>query len=82
MKFAVVPNLEGEGPFYLWANYIGLRPLTGGDPYFLLAFFESPIGETYLCSLLKVLITKSQCEGRTRYPFTVIKRGRNISYRA
>lgn len=53
MKFAVVPDLEGKGPFYLSANFIGLRPLPGVDPHFLLAFFESPIGESYIRSLRK-----------------------------
>lgn len=53
MKFAVVPNLEGKGPYYLSANFIGLRPLPGVDPHFLLAFFESPIGESYIRSLRK-----------------------------
>lgn len=53
MKFAVVPDLEGKGPFYLSANFIGLRPLPGVDPNFLLAFFESPIGESYIRSLRK-----------------------------
>ncbi|MEO2256062.1 N-6 DNA methylase [Paenibacillus amylolyticus] len=53
MKFAVVPDLEGKGQFYLSANFIGLRPLPGVDPHFLLAFFESPIGESYIRSLRK-----------------------------
>lgn len=53
MKFAVVPDLRGKGPFYISANFIGLRPLPGVDPHFLLAFFESPIGESYIRSLRK-----------------------------
>ncbi|MDL1164162.1 N-6 DNA methylase, partial [Yersinia pestis] len=53
MKFAVVPELTGKGPFYLSANFIGLRPLPEVDPHFLLAFFESPIGESYIRSLRK-----------------------------
>ncbi|MGO0063867.1 N-6 DNA methylase [Brevibacillus fluminis] len=53
MKFAVVPDLEGDEPFYLSANFIGLRPLPGVNPYFLLAFFESPIGESYIRALRK-----------------------------
>lgn len=53
IKFAEVPDLEGKGPFYLSANFIGLRPLPGVDPHFLLAFFESPIGESYIRSLRK-----------------------------
>ncbi|MEC0235677.1 N-6 DNA methylase [Paenibacillus kribbensis] len=53
MKFTVVPDLEENGPFYLSANFIGLRPLPEVDPHFLLAFFESPIGESYIRSLRK-----------------------------
>ncbi|WP_270406942.1 N-6 DNA methylase [Paenibacillus timonensis] len=53
IKFAVVPDLEGSEPYYLSANFIGLRPLPGVDPNFLLAFFESPIGESYIRALRK-----------------------------
>lgn len=53
MKFVVVPDLAGRGPFYLSANFIGLQPFAGVDPYFLLTFFESPIGESYIRSLRK-----------------------------
>ncbi|NHN34373.1 N-6 DNA methylase [Paenibacillus agricola] len=53
MKFAVVSELEEDDSYYLSANFIGLRPLPGVNPYFLLAFFESPIGESYIRSLRK-----------------------------
>ncbi|UVI31006.1 hypothetical protein [Paenibacillus spongiae] len=34
-------------------NFIGLRPFPGVDPYSLFAFFESPIGESYIRALRK-----------------------------
>lgn len=53
MKFVVVPALGDQGPYYLSANFIGLRPYPGVNPYFLLSFFESPLGESYIRSLRK-----------------------------
>ncbi|AOZ94912.1 N-6 DNA methylase [Paenibacillus crassostreae] len=52
MKCAVVTEIT-NGPYYLSANFIGLRPSQGVNPYFLLTFFESPIGESYIRSLRK-----------------------------
>lgn len=53
MKVAIVPDINKEEPHYLSANFIGLRPLPGVNPNFLLAFFESPIGESYIRALRK-----------------------------
>lgn len=53
MKCTVVPELPANESYYLSANFIGIRPLPGVNPYFLLAFFESPIGESYIRSLRK-----------------------------